>query len=80
MAIEDETKTAAYLRQGLSESGFTVEVCANGDEDLDQALTTENGLIIQDVMLPKRDGWSILGALRQAGNRLEAGVTLIRDI
>lgn len=67
LVIEDETKTAAYLRQGLTESGFTVEVCASGDEGLEQALATENDLIILDVMLPGRDGWTILGALRQAG-------------
>ena len=34
LVIEDEAKTAAYLRQGLSENGFTVEVCANGDDGL----------------------------------------------
>jgi len=67
LVIEDEAKTAAYLRQGLSENGFNVEVCANGDDGLHQALTVENDLIILDVMLPERDGWSVLAALRRAG-------------
>ncbi|MGH8577456.1 MAG: response regulator [Gammaproteobacteria bacterium] len=49
LVIDDEAKTAAYLRQGLSENGFNVEVCANGDDGLHQALTVENDLIILDV-------------------------------
>ena len=60
LVIEDELKTSAYLRQGLSENGFTVEVCANGEDGLHQALSVGNDLIILDVMLPKRDGWSVL--------------------
>ncbi len=69
LVIEDEAKTAAYLRQGLSENGFTVEVCSRGDDGLHQALTVENDLIILDVMLPECDGWSILTALRRAGKQ-----------
>lgn len=68
LVIEDEAKTAAYLRQGLSENGFTVEVCNNGEEGLQQALSVENDIIILDVKLPGRDGWSVLTALRHAGN------------
>jgi two-component system copper resistance phosphate regulon response regulator CusR len=67
LVIEDELKTAAYLRQGLSENGFVVEICVNGEDGLNQALTVENDLIILDVMLPARDGWSVLAALRRAG-------------
>jgi two-component system copper resistance phosphate regulon response regulator CusR len=69
LVIEDEAKTAAYLRQGLSENGFTVEVCADGEEGLHQALAVENDLIILDVLLPGRDGWSVLSGLRKAGNQ-----------
>ncbi|HEV2436323.1 MAG TPA: heavy metal response regulator transcription factor [Verrucomicrobiae bacterium] len=79
LVIEDELKTAAYLRQGLAESGFTVEVCTNGQEGLEQALATENDLIILDVMLPKRDGWSILGALRKAGKQTPVLFLTARD-
>ena len=79
LVIEDESKTAAYLRQGLSESGFTVEVCARGDDGLHQALTTENDLIILDVMLPGRDGWSILAALRKAGKQTPVLFLTARD-
>jgi two-component system copper resistance phosphate regulon response regulator CusR len=79
LVIEDEVKTAAYLRQGLSENGFVVEVCTNGDDGLHQALTVENDLIILDVMLPKRDGWSILNALRRAGKQTPVLFLTARD-
>ena len=79
LVIEDELKTAAYLRQGLTECGFTVEVCASGEEGLEQALATENDLIILNVMLPRRDGWSILGALRKAGKQTPVLFLTARD-
>lgn len=79
LIVEDEAKTAAYLRQGLSESGFTVEVCGNGEDGLHQALMGENDLIILDVMLPGRDGWSILAALRKAGKQTPVLFLTARD-
>lgn len=79
LVIEDELKTAAYLRQGLSENGFVVQVCTDGDDGLHQALTLENDLIILDVMLPKRDGWSILTSLRQAGKQTPVLFLTARD-
>jgi two-component system, OmpR family, copper resistance phosphate regulon response regulator CusR len=80
LVIEDESKTAAYLRQGLSENGFVVEICANGEDGLHQALTAENDLIILDVMLPGRDGWSILNALRAAGKQTPVLFLTARDL
>src|SRR5262245_31840281 len=79
LVIEDEPKTASYLRQGLSESGFIVEVCRTGDDGVHQALSVENDLIVLDVMLPQRDGWSILGALRKAGKETPVLVLTARD-
>jgi two-component system copper resistance phosphate regulon response regulator CusR len=79
LVIEDEPKAAAYLRQGLSESGFTVEVCTNGADGLHQALAVENDLIVLDVMLPERDGWSVLGALRKAGKQTPVLFLTARD-
>src|SRR5438309_5436919 len=79
LVIEDETKTAAYLRQGLSETGFIVEVCTNGDDGLHHALTVENDIIILDVMLPKRDGWSVLAALQKAGKQTPVLFLTARD-
>jgi len=79
LVIEDEKKTGTYLRQGFSENGFVVEVCADGDDGLHQALTIEHDLIILDVMLPARDGWSVLAALRKAGRQTPVLFLTARD-
>jgi len=80
LVIEDELKTAAYLRKGLSENGFSVEVCTDGEDGLHQALAVESDLLILDVMLPKLDGWSILKALRQAGKQTPVLFLTARDL
>jgi CheY-like chemotaxis protein len=67
LIVEDESKTAAYLRKGLSEHGFVVDVAAQGDDGLHLALTGQYDLIILDVMLPQQDGWSIMAEMRRYG-------------
>ena len=64
LIVEDEAKTAAYLRKGLGENGFVADVAARGDDGLHLALTQDYDLIVLDAMLPARDGWSVLQALR----------------
>jgi len=67
LVVEDEKKAAAYLRKGLIENGFVVDVAFDGDDGLHLARTGDYELIVLDVMLPGRDGWSVLGELRRAG-------------
>ena len=67
LIIEDESKTAEYLRKGLSENGFLVDVASDGDEGLHLARELPYALLIVDVMLPLRSGWEVLGELRQRG-------------
>lgn len=67
LIVEDERKTALYLQKGLSESGFVVDVANRGDDGLHLALTQDYALIVLDVMLPEREGWSVLAAIRKAG-------------
>ena len=64
LVIEDEPKAAAYLRQGLSESGYAVEVAHNGTDGLHAAANGDHDLVILDVMLPGIDGFAVLSALR----------------
>lgn len=68
LIIEDEPKTGEYLRQGLKEASFTVDLAQSGPDGLHLALENELDLIILDVMLPGMDGWSVLRNLRQQGN------------
>jgi two-component system, OmpR family, copper resistance phosphate regulon response regulator CusR len=64
LLIEDEKKTAAFLAKGLREGGFTVEVAKDGETGLELALSSRWDLLIVDVMLPKKDGWSVVSDLR----------------
>jgi two-component system copper resistance phosphate regulon response regulator CusR len=66
LVIEDEPKAAGYLKQGLAESGYAVEVAHNGTDGLHAALTGDHDLVILDVMLPGIDGFAVLSALRTA--------------
>ena len=65
LIVEDEKKTAAYLKKGLSESGFVVDVVEQGEDGLHLACTGDYDLVILDVMLPKQDGSSILTEIRR---------------
>jgi two-component system copper resistance phosphate regulon response regulator CusR len=79
LIVEDEAKTAAYLRRGLTENGFAVEVSKQGEDGLRRALTQDYDLLILDIMLPRRDGWSILTELRRAGKATPVLFLTARD-
>lgn len=64
LLIEDEAGAAAYLKQGLTESGFTAEVATNGSDGLHAAMNGDHDLVVLDVMLPGIDGFAVLSALR----------------
>ena len=67
LIVEDEVKTGDYLRQGLQEAGFVVDLVRDGRDGLHEALVGEYDLAILDVMLPGLDGWAVLRAIRAAG-------------
>jgi two-component system copper resistance phosphate regulon response regulator CusR len=79
LIVEDEVKTASYLRKGLSENGFVVDVAAGGEDGLHLARGGDYDLLILDVMLPGRDGWSVLTGLRQAGRQTPVLFLTARD-
>lgn len=65
LVIEDEHKLAEYLRKGLTEHGFVVDVARNGIDGRHLGLEGEYDLLILDVMLPGIDGFSVLAAVRK---------------
>lgn len=79
LIIEDERKTADYLHKGLSESGYVVDVATNGDDGLHLGLSEFYDLIVLDVMMPGRDGWSVLASLRRAGRSTPVLFLTARD-
>src|SRR6476646_1572636 len=79
LLIEDEKKTAAYLAKGLGEAGFQVTTASDGEAGLDLALATTFDLFIIDIMLPKRDGWSIVATLKRKEIRTPILLLTARD-
>jgi two-component system copper resistance phosphate regulon response regulator CusR len=69
LVIEDEIKTAKFLRKGLSEAGYIVDVVAQGLEGLHLVQEVDFDLIILDVMLPALDGWQVLARMRASDNK-----------
>jgi DNA-binding response OmpR family regulator len=68
LVVEDERKIASFIRQGLEENGFDVELCAHGTDAYTLAITRPYDAIVLDIMLPGRDGLSILRGLREHKN------------
>jgi two-component system copper resistance phosphate regulon response regulator CusR len=79
LIVEDEKKTGDYLRQGLREAGFTVELASNGPDGLHLALEGQPDLIVLDVMLPGLDGWKVLETLRRGGRGMPVLFLTARD-
>ncbi len=68
LVVEDEVKVAALVKAGLEEHGFAVDVCHDGDTATLRASTATFDAVVMDVMLPGRDGLSVLRRLRESHN------------
>ncbi len=79
LIVEDEKKSASYLKKGLQEAGFVVDVADNGEDGLDMALRGDYDLALLDIMLPGCDGWHILTELRRRGLDLPVMFLTARD-
>ena len=79
LIIEDEIKSAEYLRKGFSENGFVADVANDGEDGLHLALTGEYELIILDVGLPERSGWSVIAELRRNEKEMPVLFLTARD-
>jgi len=66
LVVEDELKAGDYLKKGLSESGFVVDLARTGPDGRHMALSEEYDLIILDVMLPGIDGWRVMQEIRKS--------------
>ena len=79
LIVEDEPKTGDYLRQGLREAGFAVELATNGIDGLHVAVHGEPDLVILDVMLPGMDGWQVMRRIRSGGQTIPVLFLTARD-
>ncbi|MBK1891919.1 heavy metal response regulator transcription factor [Undibacterium sp. 14-3-2] len=79
LIVEDEPKTGEYLRQGLSEGGFVVDLAQDGNDGLHLALQGGYDLLVLDVMLPGLNGWQVLQTLRRRGLEIPVLFLTARD-
>lgn len=79
LIVEDEPKTGDYLRQGLREAGFVVDLVTSGVDGLHHALHGDHDLVVLDVMLPGLDGWQVLQRLRSQGRQMPVLFLTARD-
>ena len=79
LLVEDEPKTGDFLRKGLSESGFVVDLARTGPDGQHLALTGDYDIVVLDVMLPGLDGWQVLRDMRQAGKQTPVMFLTARD-
>ena len=79
LLIEDEKGIAHLIKEGLEEANYTVEVARDGQVGLEMAIEQTYHLLLLDVMLPGRDGWSICEELRARRNQVPILMLTARD-
>ena len=80
LVVEDEPKTGNYLKQGLTEAGFVIDLARDGVDGLHLALTDSYDLAVLDVMLPGIDGWQVLQGIRKAGKEMPVLFLTAKDL
>jgi heavy metal response regulator len=79
LVVEDEPGIANFVRQGLSEAGYAIDVAWNGEDGLSYALSADYDVLILDIMLPKMDGLEMLRELRGRGVKTPTLMLTARD-
>ena len=79
LVVEDELKTGNYLKQGLVEAGFIVDLARDGEDGLHCALSEAYDLVVLDVMLPRMNGWAVLQSIRKSGKEVPVLFLTARD-
>jgi heavy metal response regulator len=79
LVVEDERKVARFIERGLKEERFAVDVAADGEEGLFQAMSNSYDLVVLDVLLPKKDGFQVLSEMRAAGRKTRVLMLTARD-
>lgn len=79
LVVEDEKHIAGFIKQGLQEDGYAVEVAGDGEEGLALAETYEYEAIVLDLLLPRKDGLTVLRELRQQGKKTPVLILTAKD-
>ena len=79
LVIEDDKRTAAYLKKGLEENRFVVDVAFDGEQGLELSMSNPYDLVILDVMLPGKDGWAVMSEFQRRGSKFPVLFLTARD-
>jgi len=79
LVIEDEKKVAGFIKRGLEEDAYIVTVVHDGVEGIKQALTGASNLVILDLMIPKKDGLTVIKELREGGSHVPVLILTARS-
>jgi heavy metal response regulator len=79
LVVEDEPKISAFIRKGLEEEHYAVDVAGDGEEALDMVAAAEYDLIVLDILLPRLDGLSVCRELRRSGIRTPVLMLTAKD-
>jgi heavy metal response regulator len=79
LVVEDERRIAAFIKRGLEEEHYAVDVAYDGEEALDWVAMVDYDLIVLDVLLPKKDGVEVCRELRAQGNKVPILMLTARD-
>jgi heavy metal response regulator len=80
LIVEDEAKVASFIKRGLEEEHYAVDVASDGEEGVDMVDVYEYDLAILDIMLPKRDGLSVLSHIRKKNNSMPVILLTAKDM
>ena len=80
LVVEDEAKVASFIKRGLEEEHYAVDVASDGEEGVDMVDVYEYDLAILDIMLPKRDGLSVLSHIRKKNNSIPVILLTAKDM
>ena len=79
LVVEDEKKVAGFIKRGLEDDNYKVSVAYDGLDGFKQAREGDYNLVIMDMMLPKKDGMTVIKDLRESGNRVPVLMLTARD-
>ncbi|WP_374688236.1 response regulator [Promineifilum sp.] len=79
LVVEDEPGIARFIRQGLTEAGYAVDLAEDGREGLDYALAANYDVLVLDIMLPRMNGLDLLRELRRRGDKTPTLILTARD-
>ena len=79
LIAEDESRIAAFIEKGLQKNGFDTAIATNGEEALQMAASNGFDMLLLDLGLPIKDGWTVLQELRDRGQKIPIIIVSARD-